>query len=138
MHWAARTFRREAGRADLPTSIATHNIMFLEHGDAFMHTSSGGSPLQPPKAAGANSAIPLSVYDLTVAYHRKPVLWDVCLDVPEGKLVGIVGPNGAGKSTLIKAVMNLVPQLTIVSPPKPEFAQLFGDLPSFPSRSQGG
>jgi len=47
---------------------------------------------------------------MTVAYHRKPVLWDVDLDVPEGKLVGIVGPNGAGKSTLMKACLDLVPR----------------------------
>jgi manganese/zinc/iron transport system ATP- binding protein len=52
----------------------------------------------------------VSVHDLTVAYHRKPVLWDVDLDIPSGKLVAIVGPNGAGKSTLIKAVMDLVPK----------------------------
>lgn len=52
----------------------------------------------------------VSVHDLTVAYHRKPVLWDVDLDIPAGKLVAIVGPNGAGKSTLIKAVMDLVPK----------------------------
>ena len=42
---------------------------------------------------------------MTVAYHRRPVLWDVDLDVPEGRLVAIVGPNGAGKSTLVKCVM---------------------------------
>lgn len=53
---------------------------------------------------------PLAVHDLTVAYQRKPVLWDVDLDIPEGKLVGIVGPNGAGKSTLIKACLDLVPK----------------------------
>jgi manganese/zinc/iron transport system ATP- binding protein len=45
-----------------------------------------------------------------VAYHRKPVVWDVSFDVPPGKLVGIVGPNGAGKSTLLKAVMDLIPR----------------------------
>lgn len=54
--------------------------------------------------------IPLSVYDLTVAYQRKPVIWDVGFDIPPGKLVGIVGPNGAGKSTLIKAIMGLIPK----------------------------
>ena len=53
---------------------------------------------------------PLSVHDMTVAYHRRPVLWDVDLDVPAGKLVGVVGPNGAGKSTLIKAAIDLVPR----------------------------
>jgi manganese/zinc/iron transport system ATP- binding protein len=53
---------------------------------------------------------PLSVHDLTVAYHRKPVLWDVDYDAPEGKLIGILGPNGAGKSTLLKAIMELIPK----------------------------
>jgi len=27
---------------------------------------------------------PLSIHDLTVAYQRKPVIWDVDLDIPEG------------------------------------------------------
>ena len=53
---------------------------------------------------------PLSIHDMTVAYHRKPVLWDIDLDIPEGKLVGIIGPNGAGKSTLIKASLDLIPR----------------------------
>jgi manganese/zinc/iron transport system ATP- binding protein len=52
---------------------------------------------------------PLEIHDLTVAYHKKPVLWGVDLVVPAGKLVGIVGPNGAGKSTLIKSCMGLLP-----------------------------
>jgi manganese/zinc/iron transport system ATP- binding protein len=52
---------------------------------------------------------PLEVHDLTVAYHTKPVLWDVDVTIPEGKLVAIVGPNGAGKSTLLKTALGLVP-----------------------------
>lgn len=54
-------------------------------------------------------ACPISIHDLTVAYHRRPVLWDIDYAGPEGQLIGIVGPNGAGKSTLIKACLNLVP-----------------------------
>lgn len=46
---------------------------------------------------------------MTVAYHRKPVLWDIDFVAPEGQLIGIVGPNGAGKSTLIKAALGLIP-----------------------------
>jgi manganese/zinc/iron transport system ATP- binding protein len=51
----------------------------------------------------------LDVHDLTVAYHRKPVLWAVDWTLKEPALVGVVGPNGAGKSTLIKAILGLVP-----------------------------
>lgn len=51
----------------------------------------------------------LDVHDVTVAYHRKPVLWNIDLTLREPHLVGIVGPNGAGKSTLIKAILGLVP-----------------------------
>lgn len=53
---------------------------------------------------------PLAIRDLTVAYHRKPVVWDVDLSIPEGRLVSIVGPNGAGKSTLLKACLGLIPR----------------------------
>ena len=60
-------------------------------------------PEHPPE-------VPLAVHDLTVAYQRKPVLWDIELNIPEGKLVGVVGPNGAGKSTLLKACLDLVPR----------------------------
>jgi len=51
----------------------------------------------------------LDIHDVTVAYHRRPVLWDVDLTLTEPRLVGIVGPNGAGKSTLLKAILGLVP-----------------------------
>lgn len=53
---------------------------------------------------------PLSIHDMTVAYQRRPVLWDVDYDAPPRSLIAIVGPNGAGKSTLIKACLNLIPR----------------------------
>jgi len=76
---------------------------------------------------------PLEIHDMTVAYHRKPVLWDIDLVVPDGKLVGIVGPNGAGKSTLIKAVLGLVPlasgKVEIYGRPYREQRHLVGYVP---------
>lgn len=51
----------------------------------------------------------LETHDLTVTYHKRPVLYGVDVEVPEGSLVGIIGPNGAGKSTLIKTIMGVVP-----------------------------
>jgi manganese/zinc/iron transport system ATP- binding protein len=48
------------------------------------------------------------VHQLTVNYDKTPVLFDISLEVPKGKLVGIIGPNGAGKSTFIKTALGLV------------------------------
>src|SRR5262249_18183043 len=71
-------------------------------------TAAPPAPLLPPHHPPRTPPI-LDIHDVTVAYHRKPVLWDIDLTLDEPRLVGIVGPNGAGKSTLIKAVLGLVP-----------------------------
>jgi manganese/zinc/iron transport system ATP- binding protein len=59
-----------------------------------------------------NTEPAIEIADLTVAYERKPVLWEINLSVAQGVLGGIVGPNGAGKSTLIKAMLELVPRVS--------------------------
>ncbi len=61
--------------------------------------------LQTPPAM-----VPLLIEDVTVAYHRRPVLWNIDYQAPCGKLIAIVGPNGSGKTTLIKATLDLVPR----------------------------
>lgn len=60
-------------------------------------------------SSATQGVAPLEIHDLTVAYHKKPVIWGVDLEVEPGQLIGIIGPNGAGKSTLIKACMGLLP-----------------------------
>jgi manganese/zinc/iron transport system ATP- binding protein len=78
-------------------------------------------------------APPLEIHDMTVAYHRRPVLWDIDLVVPEGQLIGIVGPNGAGKTTLIKAALGLLPlasgKVEIFGRPYHEQRRLVGYVP---------
>lgn len=92
---------------------------------------------------------PLEVRDLTVAYDRRPVLWDVDYGAPvvsgasgtsstggkngAGTLIAIVGPNGAGKSTFIKACLGLVPaatgRVTFFGRPLREARKLVGYVP---------
>lgn len=58
------------------------------------------------------SEVAIEVFDLTVAYDIKPVLWDVDILFRRAKSTAIVGPNGAGKSTLIKAMLGMIRPLT--------------------------
>ncbi len=75
----------------------------------------------------------IEVTDLTVAYHEKPVLWDVDLDVPPGVLMAVVGPNGAGKTTMIKSILGLIKpaagQVLIYGKPYQEQRKLVGYVP---------
>ncbi len=84
-------------------------------------------------ADATKEAVCVEVHDLTVAYHRKPVLWDVDVSLPERRLIAIVGPNGAGKSTLIKAVLGLVPlasgEISIFGKPLKAARPLIGYVP---------
>lgn len=57
------------------------------------------------------SDVPLSIHNLTVAYRRRPVLFEIDYLSPAGELIAIVGPNGAGKSTLLKASLGLIPRV---------------------------
>ncbi|MBQ2943280.1 MAG: ABC transporter ATP-binding protein [Ruminococcus sp.] len=51
----------------------------------------------------------LECKNLTKAYKRgKNVLDNMNLEIPEGKIIGLLGPNGCGKSTLIKLIAGLL------------------------------
>ncbi|WP_335988115.1 ABC transporter ATP-binding protein [Glycomyces sp. MUSA5-2] len=45
---------------------------------------------------------------LTKRYGPHAALTDVTLDIPAGRIVGLVGPNGAGKSTLLALAAGLI------------------------------
>lgn len=75
----------------------------------------------------------LDIHDVTVAYHRRPVLWDIDLTLDQPRLVGIIGPNGAGKSTFIKAILGLVPlasgHVTVFDQPLAKVRKRIGYVP---------
>ena len=50
----------------------------------------------------------LECKNLCKEFDNKPILQDVNLKIPRGKIVGLLGKNGAGKSTLIKLINDLL------------------------------
>lgn len=97
---------------------------FSEQNTSLQKEQSGALP---------SPALAVDVHDVTVAYHRKPVLWDVDVELPAGRLIGVVGPNGAGKSTLLKAILGLVPiasgRIQVFGRPTSEARSMIGYVP---------
>ena len=50
----------------------------------------------------------LSIKNLISGYGKIQVLHDINMEVPDGKIIGVIGRNGAGKSTLLNTISGLV------------------------------
>lgn len=50
----------------------------------------------------------LSIQTLTKLYDGIPVVDDVSLEIPKGKVTSLIGPNGAGKSTVLGIAARLL------------------------------
>ena len=50
----------------------------------------------------------LECKNLCKEFDKNPILQDVNLKIPRGKIIGLLGKNGAGKSTLIKLINDLL------------------------------
>lgn len=45
---------------------------------------------------------------VSIAYGKKQILEDVCMEFEKGKITTIIGPNGCGKSSLLKTIPRTV------------------------------
>jgi iron complex transport system ATP-binding protein len=87
------------------------------------------------------------VENLTLAYGADaPVVSDLTLEVPAGRMTAVVGPNGSGKSTLLRGMRRLLtPQSgrvlldgrDIHQLPARELARQLGVLPQGPVTPEG-
>jgi len=50
----------------------------------------------------------LECKNLCKEFDNKPILQDINLKIPKGKIIGLLGKNGTGKSTLIKLINDLL------------------------------
>ncbi len=50
----------------------------------------------------------LKITNLTKRYGALAALSDISLELPQGKIVGLLGPNASGKTTLIKLIAGLL------------------------------
>ena len=50
----------------------------------------------------------LTIKELTKTFDNKVILDNINLEVPKGKIIGLLGKNGAGKTTLIKLINDLL------------------------------
>ncbi|MFI9587542.1 ABC transporter ATP-binding protein [Streptomyces sp. NPDC052236] len=102
----------------------------------------------PDPAAGPTGPTgpDLRVSGLHLAYDNRPVVEDLDLAVPSGRITAIVGANACGKSTLLRALARLLaPRAGTVqldgrdlhSIPARELAQRLGILPQTPVAPEG-
>jgi ATP-binding cassette, subfamily C (CFTR/MRP), member 1 len=82
----------------------------------------GTSEYSSSRSSGITESVPfptlstLGSNDMVVIEHgefgwdseKEPLLHDICMRVPKGKLTYLIGPVGCGKSTLLKAILGEV------------------------------
>ena len=65
---------------------------------------------RPAKRAISTGAIPIvSLKNVSGAYGKSPVLFDVAFDIHVGRTVAVVGESGSGKSTTARCITGLLP-----------------------------
>ena len=64
-------------------------------------------PAKPAISAGAMPIV--SLKNVSAAYGKSPVLFDVAFDIHAGRTVAVVGESGSGKSTTARCITGLLP-----------------------------
>ncbi|WP_068496080.1 ABC transporter ATP-binding protein [Paenibacillus kribbensis] len=88
----------------------------------------------------------LEMKDLMINYGTDPVIQELDLQIPEGKITVLVGSNGCGKSTILRAMARLLKPAAgavlldgqaIAQLPSKQIAKRLSILPQGPSAPEG-
>ena len=71
-------------------------------------TERAAAPITSRPALGTDEAVLARIADVNASYGTSQVLFDVALDLPEGRCTALVGESGSGKTTLARALVGLV------------------------------
>jgi len=76
----------------------------------------------------------IELSNLSKRYSSFPALTNITVNLPAGKIIGLLGPNGSGKTTLLKLLANLLMTydgniLIDGNPPGPESKKIISYLP---------
>ncbi len=94
---------------DIAEDPQVHKIYLGSKKEGTIIESSAEKDTRPPEF---EPTILMSLQNVNAGYGDFQALFDVSIDILEGKITALIGVNGAGKSTLIRAVYK---QLPIVS-----------------------
>lgn len=64
-------------------------------------------PVKPAVSTGVTPIV--SLKNVSAAYGKSPVLFDVAFDIHAGRTVAVVGESGSGKSTTARCITGLLP-----------------------------
>ncbi|GAA4718178.1 ABC transporter ATP-binding protein [Brevibacillus fulvus] len=88
----------------------------------------------------------LATKQLTLSYGEKPIIENLDLQIPAGKITVLIGSNGCGKSTLLRSLARLLKPVTgailldgrdIFQHPTREVAKQLAILPQGPAAPEG-
>jgi len=77
----------------------------LLHGASRLAAIARGEPFESeihPQVLAEPAVLEIEHFSLW--YGKKQTLFDICMNIPRGKVTAIIGPSGCGKSTLIRCV----------------------------------
>ncbi len=59
---------------------------------------------EPPTPPASSAALVASIKNVSHCYGRTVALDGISVDIPRGRMVGVIGPDGVGKSTLLALI----------------------------------